>query len=207
MPDDRNGTGGPKRENQTVADDELETSDETEAANDGGQAEPETDWKAEADKWKALSKKNEAQAKANAAAAKRAKELDEAGKSEVEKARAEARDQVLAEVLKDRALDRVEAKAAKLFADPEDARALLAPHVDDLIDDGKVDAAAIDKALADLLKRKPHLGTDQRRFKGSADGGARGSSAVTQVTEHELKRMTPEQIVKAREEGRLADLL
>lgn len=41
---------------------------------------------AEADKWKALARKHEADAKANAAAAKRLQELDDANKSEVQKA-------------------------------------------------------------------------------------------------------------------------
>lgn len=140
-------------------------------------------------------------------AAKRAKELDEASRTEVEKARAQARDETLAEVLKDRALDRVETKAAKSFADPEDARALLASHVDDFIVDGKVDGEAIDKALADLLKRKPHLGVQGKRFEGSADGGARKPSRPEQLTKQDLTKMTPEQIVEARLKGQLNDLM
>lgn len=130
-----------------------------------------------------------------------------AQQTEVEKARTAARAEALAEVLKDRALDRVETKAAKLFADPEDARALLASKVDEFIDDGKVDTDAIDKALADLLKRKPHLGADQRRFKGSADGGARDGNSTGKITAADAKRMLAEgrhaEIVKAQDEGRI----
>jgi len=119
-------------------------------------------------------------------------------------AQAEAR----AEVLRDRALDKVETKAAKLFADPEDARALLAGRVDEFVDDGKVDVDAITEALADLLKKKPHLAAaTAKRFQGGADGGARKGSQVAQITEQELKRMTPQQIVTAQNEGRLDDLL
>lgn len=44
-------------------------------------------------------------------------------------------------------------------------------------------------------------------FQGSADGGARGGNAVSQITEAELARMTPEQIVEAQAQGRLNDLL
>ncbi len=47
------------------------------------------------------------------------------------------------------------------------------------------------------------------RFQGTGDGGAartppRGGA---QVSETELKTMTPEEIVKAQDEGRLDDLL
>lgn len=119
-------------------------------------------------------------------------------------AQAEAR----AEVLVERALDKVEARAAKLFADPEDARALLAGQVDDFIDDGKVDVDAVDEALKELLGKKPHLAAaTAKRFQGGADGGARKGSGVSQLTEQDLNRMKPEQIVKAREEGRFNDLL
>jgi hypothetical protein len=119
-------------------------------------------------------------------------------------AQAEAR----AEVLNERALDKVETKAAKLFADPEDARALLASRVDDFVDDGKVDVEAIEKALADLLKKKPHLAAAKpARFQGGADGGARKESQVAQLTEQDLKKMSPEQIVEARKKGQLKDLL
>lgn len=119
-------------------------------------------------------------------------------------AQAEAR----AEVLKDRAMDKVEAKAAKLFADPEDARALLASRVDDFVDDGQVDADAIEEALADLLKKKPHLAAAKApRFQGGADGGARKGSKPDQLTRDDLKKMTPQQIVKAQAEGRLSELM
>jgi len=121
-----------------------------------------------------------------------------------EQAKAEAR----AEVLAERALDKIEAKAAKLFADPEDARALLAGRVDEFVDAGKVDVEAIEEALTELLSKKPHLAAAKApRFQGGADGGARKGSQVSQLTEQDLKRMTPQQIDKARVDGRLNDLL
>lgn len=52
--------------------------------------EKEVDWKAEAEKWKALSRKNEDNAKANAEKASRLDEIEEASKSELEKAQARA---------------------------------------------------------------------------------------------------------------------
>lgn len=113
-----------------------------------------------------------------------------------------------AEVLRERALDKVETKAAKLFADPEDARALLAGRVEDFVDDGQVDVDAINEALTDLLSKKPHLAAaTAKRFQGGADGGARKGSGVAQLTEQDLKRMTPQQIEKARLSGQLNDLL
>lgn len=135
-----------------------------------------------------------------------AKEDDQQDPAEMRKqAQAEAR----AEVLRERALDKVETKAAKLFADPEDARALLASRVEDFVDDGQVDVDAITEALTDLLSKKPHLAAaTAKRFQGGADGGARkGSGGVAQLTEQDLKRMTPGQIEDARLKGQLNDLL
>jgi hypothetical protein len=152
-------------------------------------------WQKERDARKALEAKMAADSKPD----------DQQDPAEMRKqAQAEAR----AEVLKDRALDKVEAKAAKLFADPEDARALLASRVDDFVDDGQVDVDAINEALTDLLSKKPHLAAaTAKRFQGGADGGARKGSQVSQLTEQDLTRMTPQQIDKARLDGRLNDLL
>jgi hypothetical protein len=142
---------------------------------------------------------------AQLAAARKPGTDDAPDPAEIRKAaQAEAR----AEVLSERALDKVEAKAAKLFADPEDARALLAGRVDEFVDDGKVDVEAIEEALTELLSKKPHLAAaTAKRFQGGADGGARKGSGVTQLTEQDLTRMSPQQIDKARLDGRLNDLL
>lgn len=64
----------------TATDAETQTTDT--AATEGAEVDP----AAEVEKWKALSKKNEARAKENAAAAKRLAELEEAGKTEAQKA-------------------------------------------------------------------------------------------------------------------------
>lgn len=130
-----------------------------------------------------------------------------------ERIRKQARAEAQAEVLKERALDRIEAKAAKLFADPEDARALLASQVDDFVDDGKVDTDAIMAALDDLLSKKPHLAAQSgKRFGGSADGGARnGKTGPAQLTQADVDRLWSEgkhqEIEKARIEGRLTELM
>jgi len=82
---------------------------------------------------------------------------------DVDDIRAQARAEAQAEALRERALDKIEAKAAKLFADPEDARALLAAQVGDFVDDGKIDVEAITDALEELLKKKPHLAASAPR--------------------------------------------
>jgi hypothetical protein len=93
-------------------------------------------------------------------------------------------------------------------AEAEDARALLAARVEDFVDDGQVDVDAINEALADLLSKKPHLAAaTAKRFQGGADGGARKGSQVAQLTEQDIKRMTPQQIEKARLSGQLNHLL
>lgn len=81
---------------------------DTKVGDDGGQdgAGSEPDWKAEAEKWKTLSRKHETQAKSNADAAKRLKELEDADKTELQR----ATDTATAE--KNRA-DAAEAKATK----------------------------------------------------------------------------------------------
>lgn len=154
-------------------------------------------WQKERDERKALA---DQLAKLNAP-----KENDQPDPKKIaEDARAEAR----AEVLRERALDKVETKAAKKFADPEDARALLASRVDEFVDGEKVDIDAIEEALEDLIKNKPHLAAaTAKRFQGGADGGARNGSKVAQLTENDLKTMTPHQIEAARVKGQLKDLL
>jgi len=93
--------------------------------------------------------------------------------------RAEVQAEVDAERNRDRVLDKIEAKAARAFADPDDAAALLlrTGDVNDFLDEnGKVDVEAIEDGLKALLEKKPYLGIaqgDGKRFKGSGDGGAR----------------------------------
>jgi hypothetical protein len=129
-------------------------------------------------------------------------------KPDAEAIRKAAREEAMAETLGDRALDKLEVRAAKLFADPDDARAMLAGRAAEFVDDGKIDTDAIDEALQDLLKRKPHLGAKpESRFQGSADGGARKGSKPDQLTRDDLKKMSPDQIVKAKTDGRLANLM
>lgn len=89
-------------EQTPVGDEGVETSstDSTDSANDS------TDYRAEADKWKALSRKHEAQSKQNAKAAARLKELEDANKSDLEKAQAASQES-------DRRAQAAEAKAER----------------------------------------------------------------------------------------------
>ncbi|MEU7597286.1 hypothetical protein AB0B79_30280 [Streptomyces sp. NPDC039022] len=131
---------------------------------------------AERDKWQSLSRKNEDRAKVNAQKAKRFDELEAASKSDLDKAndratQAEGRVSALTQ----RAVRaEVKALAAARFADPSDAAAFL--NLGDYVDEeGDIDTKGIEKALADLLKSKPHLA---RADAGpSFDPGARTTAA------------------------------
>jgi len=103
----------------------------------------------------------------------------------------------------------VKAAAKGVLADPQDAYKFLDLDTFEVDDDGNVDEEAIATALADLVKDKPYLAAQGgRKFQGSADGGARtDATKLSQLTEADLSRMTPEQIEASRKEGRLNDLL
>lgn len=91
-------------------------------------------------------------------------------KAIAEAAKAEAR----AEVLKDRAKDKIEVMAAKKFANPDLAVRLLAGSADEFTSGGKIDTEAIQDALDELLEANPYLAVQpEKRFKGSADQGVR----------------------------------
>lgn len=127
--------------------------------------------------------------------------------------RTEALATARSETLRERAMDRLEAKAARLFADPEDARALLAAKVEDFVDGDRIDADAIGDALTELLTRKPHLAAAaatpaKPTFAGTGDGGARkGPEGVKQLGKSDLAKMTAEQIVAAQNKGQFNDFL
>lgn len=124
--------------------------------------------------------------------------------------RAQALAEARAEALSERALDRLEVKAARLFADPEDARLHLAARVADFVDGDKVDNDAINDALTELLARKPHLAATpaKPRFEGTGDGGARkGSPGVQQLGKADLARMSADQIVAAQKAGQFDEYL
>jgi len=123
--------------------------------------------------WKQRAKEAERLTKTQAA---RLKEIEDREKSDLDKlteANAAAESRITA--LTQRAVQaEVKALAASKFADPSDASAFLdlGDYVDD---DGDIDSKGIEKALADLLKAKPHLGREGAA--PSFDGGARTTAA------------------------------
>lgn len=129
----------------------------------------------------------------------------------VEQLREQALAQARAETLNERALDRLEARAAKQFHDPADARAYLASRVGEFVDGSQIDTAAIDEALSELLASKPYLGTAataRPKFEGTGDGGARkGAEGVRQLGKADIARMSPEAIVAAQKAGQLDEYL
>jgi hypothetical protein len=101
----------------------------------------------------------------------------------------------------------VRAQAAGKLADPKDALRFIDLSEFEVDSDGEVDGDKIAAAIADLIKTKPYLAAQGKRFQGDADGGARNDDRKTQLTRDDLSRMTPEQIAQAKKEGRLNDLL
>jgi hypothetical protein len=103
----------------------------------------------------------------------------------------------------------IKAAAAGRLADPKDALVYLDLSSFEVNEDGDVDTEEISEAIADLLTRKPYLAANGRpRFQGTGDGGAaRKASGPSQLTRADLKGMTPDQIHKAKAEGRLNDVL
>lgn len=113
--------------------------------------------------------------------ARKAKELEDAQKTEQERLAEQLRAaQEKAQAVQQRAVRaEVRALAAAEFADPDDAHAFLdlAAYVDG---EGDIDTAAIQRDLRDLLKRKPHLARDAGpraprpdRTQGSSGNGNR----------------------------------
>lgn len=75
-------------------------------------------------------------------------------------------------------LSKIEARATKGFADPQDAVLYLQNDVEDLLTDtGDPDLGAIDTALTDLLRRKPHLGIS-KEVPTDFEGGARSTAGT-----------------------------
>ncbi|TYB69732.1 hypothetical protein FXF51_06100 [Nonomuraea sp. PA05] len=142
-------------------------------------------------------------------AADKGPDLDAIRKEAEEQAKAA----VKAEVLRDRVSDKIEVIAAKRAQDPDVVRTLLLAgnEIADFLDGDKIDAEAIKEALDELLEKKPYLAVaaqSAKRFQGSGDGGARkGPQKPAQLTQDDLRRMSPEQIVQAQDEGRFDDLM
>lgn len=116
-------------------------------------------------------------------------------------------DKIRADALREKAGDKLEAKAAKLLADPADAARYL--KVDDYVVNGVVDLAAMDAALVELVKSKPYLksGDDKPHFEGGADGGPKENAGKPQISRAEVERLAASGAHAKIEEFRLAGQL
>lgn len=159
-------------------------------------------------KWKAERERAKA-AEAERDQLKQASQSDDAAKkaeAERQAAITEATKKANARILR----SEIKAAATGKLADPKDALTFLDLEQFEVSDDGEVDSDEVAQAIEDLIKNKPYLAAAKAsRFQGTGDNGASGrkDGAVKQVTESELAKMSAEQIVKAQNEGRLADLL
>lgn len=156
---------------------------------------PETpDLSAEVEKWKALARKNEARAKENSEKAKRHDELEEANRTELEKAIARAE------------------KAEKLIAENEakEEQAKLRKEV--AKEYGVEEAALRGTSREDLEEHASILKEYFKTSKGSTtDGQGKVGEPISgekQITSRdELNNMSPQQIEEARKAGRLDSLM
>jgi hypothetical protein len=129
------------------------------------------------------------------------------------KARAEVEAEVTAKANARILKSELRAAATGKLADPADAALFIDVSKFEVTDDGDVDLAALNEAIADLIERKPHLAAQkQTRFDGAADQGAKNKDAATpQWTEADLARADAagdsDGIAKARAEGKLNRLL
>lgn len=107
---------------------------------------------------------------------------------DTDKIREQIRTEERAAALRERVLDKIEAKAGGKFTDPEDAAVHLSGQIDDFIDNGRIDTDAIVEALDELLDRKKYLaaqggtGSDGKRaLKPDRGQGARGADSKPTV--------------------------
>ncbi|MFG2670495.1 hypothetical protein [Streptomyces sp. NPDC048445] len=103
----------------------------------------------------------------------------------------------------------VRAAAAGKLINPKDALTFLDLDQFEVDEDGQVDEDEIADAIEDLVKERPYLAAaTAKRFQGTGDGGAaRKAGRPKQLTRADLKTMSAEAIDKAREDGRLDDLM
>lgn len=93
--------------------------------------------------------------------------------AEIEKAKKEATSAALQAANARIVRSEIRALAAGTFADPADAVAFLNPDDFGVNDDLEPDSEAIKAALAELLKSKPHLAAQGKRWGGGGDNGPR----------------------------------
>jgi hypothetical protein len=126
-------------------------------------------------------------------------ELDRVKREALQEASTKANDRILR--------SEIRAAAAGKLADPADAVLYLDLKEFEVGDNGDVDTAAIEDAISDLLTRKPHLAaTSGKRF-GNVNQSPKAPSKPGQLTRAEYNALSREDRRKARDEGRVNNLL
>lgn len=165
---------------------------------------------AELARWKSEARKHEARAKANAAAAEKLAKLEDAKKSELERAqamvadaeaRAKAAEERIAKALTRAAVSAAAAKAGAI--DAEAVLALLPPNSVEIDGD---EVKGVDEAIKALRESKPYLFGKTKPAPGSADGG-RQSDKPAQWTRADLKGKSSAEIEQARRAGLLTAVM
>lgn len=149
------------------------------------------DWEAEARKWKELSRKNESRMKENAEKARLYDEAQEQGKSELQKAQ--------------EAAAKAEARAAAMEAEALRARVAAATGVDaDLLS-----GSSEEELRASAERLLAWRGAQVPKGAPATDAGVRGDEirAARQLTREDLKKMSPAEIIKARQDGQLNNMM
>lgn len=170
-----------------------EASDSQDAPVAGGAAEKaqETDWEAEARKWKELSRKNESRMKENAEKARLYDEAQEQGKSELQKAQ--------------EAAAKAEARAAAMEAEAMRAKVAASTGVDaDLLS-----GSSEEELRASAERLLAWRGAQVPKGAPATDAGVRGEEirAAKQLTRDDIKKMSPSEIIKARKDGQLNNIM
>ncbi|WP_327436146.1 hypothetical protein OG279_26265 [Streptomyces sp. NBC_01201] len=131
------------------------------------------------------------------------------GADESEKVRRQAESEALSKANTRILRSEIKAAATGKLINPKDALV----HIDldqfEVDEDGQVDEDEVADAIENLLKERPYLAAaTAKRFQGTGDGGAaRKAGRPKQLSRADLKTMTPAQIVKAKEDGQLDDML
>lgn len=149
------------------------------------------DWEAEARKWKELSRKNESRMKENAEKARLYDEAQEQGKSELQKAQ--------------EAAAKAEARAAAMEAEAMRAKVAAATGVDaDLLS-----GSSEEELRASAERLLAWRGAQVPKGAPATDAGVRGDEirAARQLTREDLKKMSPAEIIKARQDGQLNNIM
>lgn len=119
----------------------------------------------------------------------------------LDQARREAREEALSKANQRIVRSEVKSAAAGKFRDPTDALAFIDLEQFEVDENGDVDPEEVAEAIEDLLQRKPHLAAQGGST--SFDSGRGKPRPKKKLTRDDLKRMSPDEIVKARREGRI----